>query len=442
MKQLILFSITLGLLLHVSIGQTTARLDSVLSHRYDEETDDWYVYIRSVYDSQTPEWLTLIDHDRRDTRSSVLTWMPLCDDSIIDRSNYHAYYTMNYSTNQYVPIRQQQKTLYPDGKVHIHETMVGDSTGISWIPYSKTEFTYTSTGMVATEDVYSWDKDAQVYTPKEQFSFTYDAANRVRSKMATYTYSNNSFHHTDREDFEYNSDGQITAIDLFRMHNGSWVKRRHSVKSYSNEGNLIDEYSYLHYPNGVSWLIDSTSYKYDSKNRLTKKVIYASATSSQEVEPLWQYLHTYSAGGLTETVVSYLYVNELWVEQELDEYTKNVHGDLVKHYHRETSSTSYEFLDHYFYTRQPTDLSPRIESLCKLPNPLSANMPLACAALEPARRYQMSIYDLQGRLVVKEMVQQGEMLTMLSGLQRNLYVVQVSDGKNVLLSEKKLIHSK
>lgn len=438
MRKLLLLSIAIGLLSLSGISQTIARLDSSFRSFPSTETSGFNAIFRTIYNPNTDPGLSLVIHDRWDVSTRIPFWNRLCDDSIIDLPNYKAFYTKNFSTGEYRLYLVEQNILYPDGKVHIHEFQsfgAGELTHIT----RKTEFTYASNGEVETESFFRWSTSDLAYKIQHRYAYTYDSDDRMTSKITEILITQTDFNFYQKEEYEYNSTGNLSKSKLFRWSQQDWLFFHDVLKTYTSTGELVMEILRGHAPDGQIYGRDSVQYEYDQQRRLTLKETYTLAYQPRVLKSKAEY--TYSQDGLSTILVESVLKDGVWEESMRDEKTWTAEGDLTEHLHEVANDHSASYLINNYYTYRKVSIEPVLEQLCRLPNPLQADMYINCSKLDPTLKYEMTIYDLQGKRIAQKTIQHGQQLSFLSELKSNLYVVMLKNHNSMILSEKIMIVS-
>ena len=434
MKKHLLLSIALLTLSFSVFSQTVARLDS--SYSYQIDADNWQFTSRTLYDPNTPAHLSLIHHDRLDQTANGTIWTVLCDDSIVIYPNAKAHYTLSYLTNEYFFLNREVTTLFPDGQVHTREFQLEDANGKLDNGSNKVEFAYTSTGKLESESLFYWNPADDNFIIQKRTSYTYNSNDQVSSKSFERLYQNN-FDFYQKEEYHYNSLEKLEKTDFYVWTNGIWDKRTKAIKTYSQDEKLMTEVKSRYLFPGLPDTRDSAQFEYDIQGRLIQKTSYD--VVNQISTPRMKITYSYGELEPSESRVEFSFVNGAWEERIRDEKTWTSEGDLAEHFHKEALNSNSDYLLINYYTYLSTEVEPTEPILCKMPNPLSSDISLNCSVLDPAIKYEINVFDLQGRRVARGNIQQGQQLSLLTGLNSGLYLIRVSDGDKLIFREKSLV---
>ncbi|MEO9570431.1 MAG: T9SS type A sorting domain-containing protein [Polaribacter sp.] len=162
--------------------------------------------------------------------------------------------------------------------------------GTNWLIQGKTEYTYDTQGNVVTETYYDSNNDVTDTT-----TYTYNSLNRLIEVESIY--GDDSY----KSEFIYNSDNLPETIIQYDKENGNWVKDDKIEVVYN--GTKIDYYVEYEEWNGEEWYLeDDNSYK--------AKYIYTNSNFTK--------------------IIYYEYHNNIWVEDDKDEYTYDASNKLIK----------------------------------------------------------------------------------------------------------------
>jgi hypothetical protein len=239
----------------------------------------------------------------------------------------------------------------------------------------------------------------------------------VQTKFQLWDTNSNSFYDVNRQTYTYDSQqlGLETErlTEVFNTSNSLWETSSRNLKGYDSSGNLTEETTQL-------W--NNVASAWQNQNRILQN-FNAKDQVTLRTELLWngsQWTNFYQTNNVYDAQF-----NLLRFEVSSWELTQWV---------LQSSCNFYPRLHHTVRANEtPKPL------FCSIPNPLAPGQPLFCPNLPAGQGFSLGIYDLQGRLVQFERLDNQQAVHINSSLPGGMYVATLYNGQGVFSTQKLLI---
>lgn len=191
--------------------------------------------------------------------------------------------------------------------------------------YEKITFTYDE--LNCTNIVY-YSNEGYEWMPFEYLEYTYDELGRVATFIST--------RGTQKEEYTYNDQNQLieTIISTRLSEEDPWELDERYLFEYDDDGNITLEYGFLAIDDNWS---DFTKRVYENEDGLLRTMTYYLYVYAEGWTPWDLYNYSYDENGRCVEMISSLWDEEQWHENDKYEYEYDDEGNRI----RETVSDHY-----------------------------------------------------------------------------------------------------
>ncbi len=358
--------------------------------------------------------------------------------------------------------------------------------------------TYNSNDDLADEIHYNWSGTA--WDPTFRYLFFYNTSNKLINRT-NLQWNGTAYDSLNRELRTYDVNGYNNSI-TYQSYSSGWMNGAKILFTNDANGNPLNQKNLTW--NNITSTWDSTMQiinTYNSANLLTTQIqqfwngisnqwenntkrVTVYNTSNQEMinyflfwnAPNWdsssRILYTYDVNGNKSSIINQTYQGGTWQNSFKNEYLFNSNNDQIRSFSYNWNAGNWEpstkdttmynannlktewILGYYnvgvyensqrcIYTYESITFTGIEENPyqalgCLMPNPYAGQF-VACD-LKPEKSYVISLFDMQGRLIMQQQVNNGSNGFSLNVLPENgLYIVQVQSEDGAELFTKKLI---
>ena len=285
--------------------------------------------------------------------------------------------------------------------------------------------TFDNYGNILMYKIEDWLNNTWINYSKN--TYTYDASGNMLSEIIEY-WQNNTWQNNYRYTYTYDANGNMLTVLIESWQNNAWVSNSKGTYTYDANGNRLN---WLH----EKW--QTNAWENSDKNTYTYDTNGSKLTSLYE---LWQnnawvnrnkFTYTYDPNGNSITGKYEIWQNSNWQLSftpnfsNLEVYSaENVFTSLI--------AARYEA---HFVSFVNGIKESDIKPIYIYPNPASNNLTINLSQLKNLKNTTVSIYDIHGKLLLHQNIQQPLTELTITQFAKGFYIVKVNNNKEILVSK-------
>ena len=227
---------------------------------------------------------------------------------------HYIQYNWDSESQSFVPSSKSEYTYDENGIQTFYIYYSWDSESQSFVPNDKNEYTYDENGNLTLMIIYNWDSESQSFVPSSKYENTYDEnGNRTHYIRYNWDSESQSFVPNYKYEYTYDEDGNQT-LQLYYNWNTelqSFVPSRKYENTYDENGNQTHYIRYNWDSESQSFVPSSKSeYTYDENGIQTFYIYYSWDSESQSFVPSRKYENTYDENGNRTHYIRYNWDSE------------------------------------------------------------------------------------------------------------------------------------
>lgn len=290
-------------------------------------------------------------------------------------------------------------------------------SGSNWKNVDRINTVFNANGFAETLTRELWDDGSAIWKKNFRILYARNAGNQlIQTKFQLWSQTAGDYYDVSRTTYSYDSQNPAleteNVTDVFNTQTAQWEKSSRSVKGYDGGGNLIEETTQLWNLTNNDWL---------NQNRILQN-FSPTGQVTLRTELLWngtQWVNFFKTnnvydlnGNLTRFEVSQWQINEWKLLNSCDFYVR---------FHHEILSANEV-----------------VPFFCQVPNPLWPGIALHCENLPTGQTLRLSIFDLTGRLVHAENIENQHFIKINKSLPHGMFVLTIT-GENGLFFTQKIV---
>ena len=237
-------------------------------------------------------------------------------------------YTWNATDNVWKPNWQELMTFDTKDSLMSFTKLSWNEDKRYFEPEVKSEFYYNEKGQRVTEYIYSWNITAGMLEPYSKMEYSYDADGRLKDCIYDLYYS--GWNHSDKTVYTYDTKGRLTEIDEFKWNSGTWDNNKHTEQTYTGNNDISTS-------NKWEWISGAwvptvyQQYSYDTEYRLLGRDEYHwdSSTPPGSWKIFYKNERTYGAKGNLTSIIEYRTKSNVLTEDAKIEYTYDDDNNML-----------------------------------------------------------------------------------------------------------------
>jgi len=310
----------------------------------------------------------------------------------------------------------------------------------------KREYTYDDNDNLLTD--YTYELNDSIWTNFSRRTNTYDAENNlILTIYEQIPFGQDTIQNKSKTSFTFNTDGNIISsiLESWDEDLNEWVNDNRSFYSYDSEGKQTNETT-------ESWNSVVGEYrlssKLDSEYDALGQLIYELRQNYNFSDSSWinliQESYTYDAFGNLIRATGDYWPSGAWepvykVDRYFDVFNNLtldrtfVLNPLFNNEVLLAGSRAYFYSELETSTNELAEVSPLS---CQLQNPLSSNNAIICEDGGLNAAYQISIFDISGKIVLEKFFEGNTNFNLPSSLETGMYFMNVWSAGEIVFREK------
>ncbi len=310
----------------------------------------------------------------------------------------------------------------------------------------KSEYTYDDNDNLLTDYIYEWNNS--IWRIVSRRTNTYDAEDNLTLTIyEDIPFGQNMIQNKNKTSFTFNADGNIISsiFESWDENLNNWVNDNRSYYSYDSEGKRTNQTT-ENWNSVVSEfrLFSKLDLEYDALGQL----IYELRQTYNFSNSIWtntiQEFYTYDTFGNLIRLTSDYWSSGAWEPvQKIDRYfdvfnnltldRTFVLNPLFNNQVLLEGSKAYFYSELETSTNELAEVSPLS---CQFQNPLSSNNAIICEDGGLDATYQISIFDISGKIVLAKFFEGNTNFNLPSSLETGMYFINVWSAGEIVFREK------
>ncbi|MDX1909258.1 MAG: T9SS type A sorting domain-containing protein [Bacteroidia bacterium] len=320
--------------------------------------------------------------------------------------------------------------------IRLNETLDGSQINgpEPWIPNTQNFHYYKDNGQLREIITESWSEPQQSWSLSFREEFLFDSLSR---NISTVRYFRSEFLWIPSERqvrvLDINGYDRISTYETWNTQLNVWIPQSRNLIAYDPQGTLLADT--VQYWNGAGWVnFSAIQYLYGTPSQPSSgqiSEVWNAGSNRWEKQNRAEVI--YNSQGLLLESRSELWNGSQWrcaycLRQNLD-----TAGVILSTY---ADFGDYMARDTFYYSLR--DVSEKAQELntCWLENPHRFYSPVYCPGLETDQTYQVSLTDMQGRIVMDMNISGGDIFQLPERIAGGVYLFRVRSGDTEVYQQK------
>ena len=237
-------------------------------------------------------------------------------------------YFWNTTANDWKPDKQELTTYDAKDSITSYTESYWNESKNYFEPEDRVEYFYNGNGQLVKKQVYYWNSTSEALESFSRTEYTYDAEGRLKTEILDYYYS--GWYHSDSTVNTYDTKGRLTEIDEFKWKSGVWEESKHTEQTYTGHNDISTS-------NKWEWISGAwvptvyQQYSYDTEYRLLGRDEYHwdSSTDPESWKIFYKNERTYDAKGNLTSLIEYRTKSDVLTEDTKIEYTYDDDNNML-----------------------------------------------------------------------------------------------------------------